>query len=116
MPEIQITVTIQIPDSWTEFSVPGLPIRFWVDSEGGIHRLSSKGSLHSVGLFKRGMIYDDGHVRVRVWFEGGYQTVRVAPHIATAVHGPRPEEHQLDYADGNPRNLSPSNIRWIRCP
>jgi hypothetical protein len=38
---------------------------------------------------------------------------RVHTLVALAFHGPRPEGHQVNHKDCNPRNNKPSNLEWV---
>lgn len=54
----------------------------------------------------------DGYRTVRIRRDGRNRTVTVAPMVAEAWHGPRPEGQQVRHLDGTRTNNAPGNLAY----
>jgi len=110
---VSITITIKIPADWKRLDTPHPDLYLFVSPTGTLHRISHKGSIHSVSPLHKGEPAADGHLRIRILVPGGtFSHFIPAVLIANTFIGERPDDHQLFYRDGNSSNLSPSNIGW----
>lgn len=90
---------------------------YFAGSDGHIYSTHSKGPGARPGgrapfALKEGIEKKKGYANVGLSRKGARKTVRVAPLVCAAFHGPRPEGMTCSHLNGNGLDNRPENLLW----
>lgn len=103
-----LKMTKRKAEAWKQASHKGELLNYDISSHGNF-RSRSTGHIKAVFRLRRYAIVTG----IRVPWQDGATTLRVAPLVAHAFIGPRPEGHQVDHIDGDRFNDYFENLRYL---